>query len=127
MKHGFLYDFFSVSAQASRIKQNEEKRAKSVRFGITSILFSIVAVAFSVGGALLLKLLLEGNEDALVLFIFTIAGLAVCFGGTLSALVGSLMRVIAQLSINRKAIGWVALALLISAVAAIILILVFLS
>lgn len=119
---GFISDMFNVSVRARRIREDETRREKSVGFAISSIILSLFSVALAVGGVFLLKLLLDGDNDALVLLIFTIAGLAVCFIGALTTLVNSLLRVIAQLSINRKVIGWVALAVFIAAVIAIIII-----
>lgn len=118
----FISDMFNVSVRARRIREDETRREKSVGFAISSIILSLFSVALAVGGVFLLKLLLDGDNDALVLLIFTIAGLAVCFIGALTTLVNSLLRVIAQLSINKKVIGWVALAVFIAAVVAIIII-----
>ena len=118
----FISDMFNVSVRARRIREDETRREKSVGFAVSSIILSLFSVALAVGGVFLLKLLLDGDNDALVLLIFTIAGLAVCFIGALTTLVNSLVRVIAQLSINRKVIGWVALAVFIAAVVAIIII-----
>ena len=117
----FISDMFNVSVRARRIREDETRREKSVGFAVSSIILSLFSVALAVGGVFLLKLLLDGDNDALVLLIFTIAGLAVCFIGALTTLVNSLVRVIAQLSINRKVIGWVALAVFIAAVVAIII------
>lgn len=113
---------FNVSVRARRIREDETRREKSVGFAVSSIILSLFSVALAVGGIFLLKLLLDGDNDALVLLIFIIAGLAVCFIGALTTLVNSLVRVIAQLSINKKVIGWVALAVFIAAVVAIIII-----
>lgn len=118
----FISDMFNMSVRARRIREDETRREKSVGFAISSIILSLFSVALAVGGVFLLKLLLDGDNDALVLLIFTIAGLAVCFIGALTTLVNSLLRVIAQLSINKKVIGWVALAVFIAAVVAIIII-----
>lgn len=118
----FISDMFNVSVRARRIREDETRREKSVGFAVSSIILSLFSVALAVGGIFLLKLLLDGDNDALVLLIFIIAGLAVCFIGALTTLVNSLVRVIAQLSINKKVIGWVALAVFIAAVVAIIII-----
>lgn len=117
----FISDMFNVSVRARRIREDETRREKSVGFAVSSIILSLFSVALAVGGIFLLKLLLDGDNDALVLLIFIIAGLAVCFIGALTTLVNSLVRVIAQLSINKKVIGWVALAVFIAAVVAIII------
>ena len=110
-RHNFIYDFLNVISKAHDIKNDEERRVKSVRFGITSIVFSVFAFAFAVCGAFLLSLLSGGNAEAILLFIFTIAGIAAAFGSAVMLFIGALLRVIAQLTINRKPIGWIALAL----------------
>lgn len=112
-----LSEFFNVAFRAKAIKQDEERRRKSVGFAVTAILFSITAVALAAGGAFLWSLIDSGNKDALLLLVFTVAGLAVCIIGAFVMLLGALLRVIAQLSLNRKAIGWIALAVFLAAIA----------
>ena len=113
---------FSVSNRTREIKQDPERRAKSVYFGVTSIIFMVLSIACAVGAVFLLSLLLGGNKDAILLLLFTVAGVAACMGGTLTFFVSALIRVIAQLSINRKAIGWIALALFIAGIVAVVII-----
>ena len=112
-----ITDLFNVFHKANRIKQDEERRKKSVGFAVSAIIFSLIAVALAAGGGFLWSLIDSGNKDALLLIIFTVAGLAVCVLGALVMLIGALLRVIAQLTINKKAIGWIAFVVFIAAVA----------
>lgn len=116
-KNNPLFDVLNVILEASSIRKDEELREKSVRFAVTAIIQSVVMVALVLGGAFLLKALDGGDSDALLLFIFVIAGLAACFAGAFVLLLGAVTRVICQLTINRKPIGWIALVVLIAAVA----------
>lgn len=115
----FIYDFLTVTDKSRAIKADEEKRAKFSGFGITSIIFSVLVTLSVLGAVLLFKLL---DTDAALLFIFIIVGIAACLGGALMFLVCSLTRVIAQFTINRKPISFIALAILIAAVIACVLI-----
>ena len=121
-RHNFIFDLVNVFSEARQIKrQDEESRRKSVRFGILSIIFSIVAVPLSAGAAFLISLMTGGNSAAVLLFIFTIAGILVCAGGAILMLLNGLIRLIAQLTINRNAAGWIALVVFILSVAGCVL------
>ena len=117
-RHNLIFDFFNVISKAHEIKNDGERREKSVHFGVTGIVFSVFALLFGIGGAFLLSLLSSGDSDAVLLLIFTIAGVAVGLGGAVVLFLGALLRVIAQLTINRKPIGWVALALFVACLVA---------
>ena len=105
-------DIFNVAAKASEIRRDEVKRPKSVIFGITSIIYSLLAVAFAIGGAFVFSI---STDSLLAIFLIVIG--AVLMVGAVVTLIGALVRVIAQLRINRRAIGWIALIVLIAAVA----------
>lgn len=105
-------DIFNVSSAANGIKNDGEKRSKSVRFAVSSIVYSLIAVASAVGGALLMT-----AADESLLFIFLIIIGVVLLAGALTLLIGALVRVIAQLGINRRPLGWVALAVFLLAAA----------
>lgn len=98
-------------------QQDEESRNKSVRFGIGAIICSIVAVGLAALAALLLSLFTGGDKAAVLLFIFTIGGILLCGGGALLLLLNALIRVIAQMSINRNAVSWISLTVFILCVA----------
>ena len=124
---GVIHDIFNVSVKADRIRSDGERRIKSVGFAVSAIIYALIAVALCAGGLLLLSLLINKNESALLLLIFTAAGLAVCFVGALTLFVGSLVRVIAQFSLNRRAMSWIALAVFVAALTASLIIIVKLS
>lgn len=109
-------DIFRVSVIADRIKSDEEKRRKSVRFAVSGIIYALVAAGLAVGGSLLFTV---SAESVLAIFLIVIG--AVLLAGALVCYIGSIVRVIAQLRINRRAIGWVALAVLILSFAGAIL------
>lgn len=125
MKNGFfgtfIYDFLTVANKARRIKADEEKRARFAGFGITSIAFSVLMPLFVLGAIFLFRLL---DTDAALMFLFIIVGIVACLGGALMSFVCSLMRVIAQFSVNRRPVSFVALAFLIAAAAATVLIII---
>ena len=123
----FIHDLFSVSVKADRIRGDEERRQKTVWFAVTAIIYSLIAVALCAGGAFLLSLIINQDESALLLIIFTVVGLAACFIGALTCFIGSIVRVVAQFSLNRKAMTWIALAVLIASLLAAIIVIIKLS
>lgn len=108
----FFREIFFVFTEAASIKADESKRSKSIKFGVSSIVCSIIAVVF----AFLFGLLLENlSSDLVVLLQVVLAfSIALCVAGLLIA---SLVRVIAQLIINRKALSWIALVFFLAAAA----------
>lgn len=112
MRNNLIYDFFNVISEAHSIKQDEIKRKKSVRFAVISIIFSLMMIACAAGGAFIFTI---SDSSLLVIFLIVIAvGL---LGGAVMCFLGALLRAIAQLIINRKAISWIALVVLIISVA----------
>lgn len=110
----FIEPFF----KASEIKKDPEKAKKCVRLGVMSIIFSLVAVVIAFGGALLLKFSMDfTSTQSVILGIFLlIISIAFLFGSLLFVGYG-LVYMIAQLTVNRKAIGWIALVVLIASTA----------
>lgn len=102
-----IWDILFVSTKADEIKRDPERREKSVRFAVESIIMSVfMAVCLGAGGFLLTSgslLIIVG----ILLLIFA-----------LSMFVMSLVRLIAQFTINRHAMTWVALAIFLTAVVA---------
>ena len=112
-----IFGIFDIFAKAHSIKEDEVARSRSVHFAVTGIAYSLIAVIFAVGGAFLMTL-----SDTGLLFIFVLViGIALLIG-TIVSFLGALMRVIAQLTINRKPMSWIALAVLILSVVACIII-----
>lgn len=107
----FFTEIFNVAYKARAIREDEVKRQKSVHFAVTSMIFAAVAIAFACLGGFLLAF-----ENTL--YILTLVVGIGCLAVTVVMLVGALVRVIAQFSINKKAASWVALVFLLAAVAA---------
>lgn len=106
-----IFQIFDVFSKARGIKQNEDTRKKSVIFGITSIVYLILAVACAFGGAFLFTV----TDNLLVIFIIIVAVSLLIF--SVIFLLGALLRLIAQFMINRNAMSWIALAVFIAAIA----------
>ncbi|MDE5855706.1 MAG: hypothetical protein K2H06_01525 [Anaeroplasmataceae bacterium] len=100
----FLFRISKMRDKAKRIKEDEEKREKSIYFGVVSIAYSILSAAMCVLGA---WLFIAFMDTGLVLFTI-IAGLTFMIGG-LALFVWALVGWILQLSINRRFIGWFAI------------------
>lgn len=99
----FLFRVSKMRDKAKRIKEDEEKREKSIYFGVVSISYSIVSAGMCILGAALFA---NFMDTALVLFIIVI-GIGFMIGG-LVTFVWALVGWILQLSINRRFIGWLA-------------------
>lgn len=108
----FLFDIFDVFSKASEIRRDEERRERSVRFAVSSIVYSVIAVAAVLFGLFLMSV----REESGILVIFLIAIAATFFAGGLVTFIGALLRVIAQFTINRKPMTWIALVVLLLAV-----------
>ncbi|MCM1131176.1 MAG: hypothetical protein NC310_06195 [Roseburia sp.] len=100
----FLFRFSNMKDKAKRIKEDEEKRQKSIYFGVESISYSIASTAMCILGAWLFSAFMD---TALVLFTLII-GIAFMIGGILT-FIWALVGWILQLSINKKWIGWFAM------------------
>ena len=118
---GFFTFWTHIGVQYAAIKNNEERREKSVYLGVRSIIQTLICAALTVGlliGAVALVGLLEG--EAALLFIFIIVGIVACLIGALSTLVqgviGGLLYMIYQFRLNKRPIRWVALGVWIAAV-----------
>ena len=109
-------DIFDVSYKAREIRQDAEKRKKSARFAVSSIVFSLLAFLFTLGGAFLVGFL--STTEGMILSLFVIIFIAVLFIGAIIYFIGALVRVIAQFTINRSAKSWIALVVFIAAIIA---------
>ena len=112
----FIGDIFNVFSKARDIRQNEDTRKKSVVLGLTSIIYSLISVALVFGGAFLFTL----TDNLLAIFIIIIA--IILLVGAVVTFLGALLRVIAQFTVNRNAMSWIALIIFIAAIVASVLI-----
>lgn len=114
-----FFDFFNVFTKAKQIRQDGERRGKSVRFAISSIVYSLIAVAFVLLGSFLTSV----REESGILVIFVLVFIIGLFAGAIVSFIGALMRVIAQFTLNIKPMTWIALIVLLLAVLASVIIL----
>ena len=118
MKRGCLSNLFGIffsAREAGEIRKDPERRAKSVRFGVMSLLFSVVSVPVACL-MLLFPSLMSGMGAILV--VFNVAILLIGAGGCLMFMFNALFYFIVQITINRKLITWLALILFLGALAA---------
>lgn len=111
---------------ARRIKEDPELRPRSVRLGVMSIVFSVFTFIFAVGGAWLFNFGMNFMQsDSVLIGIFLLVlGLGVLIIGSLNMLIQALLRMIAQFTVNKRAVGWIALVMF---VAVIVLAIVFIA
>ncbi len=116
--------FRKRNAKMAEIQADEQKRKRSGHFAVFSFVLDIIAAACAVGGIFLFSY--GASSDAWTsLTILAILPLGLGVGlliGTLVMLIWSLVMMITQFAINRSAWSWVALALFIATVAAIIIV-----
>lgn len=110
---GALINFFYNFSLARRIKNDPERRARSVHFGAKSIGCSITAVLC----ALMMSVmpLMSGGMGEL-LIIFWIALFAVGVAGTVICVLGALFNWILQITINRNPVTWISLVFFIGSI-----------
>jgi len=98
--------------------RDSEKRATSISFGVKTIIASVFCVVFAVLFALCLKNIGQSSTiDDIVLSVLYIIGMVICGLSFLSILFTAIIDVQYQLRLNKKAIGWIALIILILALA----------
>lgn len=103
--------------RASEIRRDPERKSKSVRFGILAIVLAIIAVPFSLLMFPTFNVIASGGG----LFTLIIAIILGLLGVALPVvlLLDSLFYMILQLSINRKAMTWIALVVVVGALIAV--------
>lgn len=107
MNHNSLMDILFVFSKADEIREDPEKREKSVRFAVESIIISAFLAAFLCAGGILMT---RGSVGLFIVgIILAVIGLSMFFL--------ALVRVIAQFTINRRAMSWVALVIFLAAIA----------
>ena len=112
----FLFNIGILFSRAKSIKNDPEARAKSAQFGVTSIIYSVIAAVFFALGVFLISLVLK-NDSVIILILCGLFGAASVLGSLLTLLHG-VIRFALQASINKTAITWVALVVLIIAMGA---------
>lgn len=96
---------------AQSAKRDPVQRVKSKRFGITSIIFSVLAVPFA---ALVYFSLSWLQGDGILLLIFLIALLAIGIVGMLLCVINAVGEWILQIYVNRRAVTRISLVFLLA-------------
>lgn len=109
MKLRWLFHLSNDIARAKQIKENPEKRYKSVRFAVSSIICSILALPFS--GLIFLFIQSLSSNNFILIIGGILFGLILGLSATLILLYQAIKNWILQLYINKKPIVWVALAI----------------
>lgn len=123
-----LFSLFNESAKTRRVYDrlcNNEHKEKSVRLGVRAIIYSLLIVLFAalLGLGFRLFTMVAGAQVGLIFI--TILGGIVCvvagISGVFSSLFGALTATRYQFRLNKKAIRWIALVVLVlCAVAAVV-------
>ena len=111
----FLFNLSLLFGRAREIRNDPESRAKSAQFGVSSIVYSIMAAVFFVVGVFLINLAFESGS-IVILVLCGLFGLAFAISALVS-LLHAIVRFALQASINRRPITWIALAVLIISLA----------
>ena len=108
---GSFISFWSqVSNQYARLAANEEKRARSVRLGVTAIILAVISAALvvlSVWGLGTAVGLISDSPIVGIVVLLLCIGVAITF--LTRGMINALLYAIYQLRLNKKAIGWLAL------------------
>lgn len=120
----FFTFWINIRAKYDRIKNNEERREKSVRMGVRSIiqtvLCSVIAVLAFYGAVVCLKYTASVNLGMILSLIAGIFCILATLVSLIQGVLGGMLYMIYQLRLNRRPIGWVALAIWLLLVIAII-------
>ncbi|MCM1259331.1 MAG: hypothetical protein NC182_00105 [Prevotella sp.] len=109
MKLRWLFRLSNNIADARRIKGNAEKQSKSMRFGVRSIICSLLSLPFS--GLIFLFLQSLSSNNFILIIGGILFGLVLGAGGTIALLYHAIKNWALQLYINKRPIGWVALSI----------------
>ena len=110
--HNLIWFWIKVRAKYEGLNSNPEKKEKSISLGVNSLIMSIVGAAFTVGLAVLAYYCLLGMQT--LAFIFALMfGVALAIAAILcyvELVLASIVYARYQIKLNKKAIGYVALA-----------------
>ena len=103
-----IWQWSQMVGSAKRIKQDPEKRQKTVRFGISAVLYGLMTILC----ACALLLFQFVGDEIVVSFLCIIAGAAIGGFGTLVSLITALLQWFCQLSLNKRPVTWISLVLM---------------
>lgn len=124
MKH--VWDFFTfwtkIRFKYERLSKDEEKKKSSIKLGIWSIcetLVGAIITALALWG-MLLCVNAMGNNSFILPLIGAIVTAVLALTALVRGIIGGLLYMIYQLKLNKRAIGYIALALWLLAIGAVI-------
>ncbi|MDE5721413.1 MAG: hypothetical protein K2I30_01550 [Clostridia bacterium] len=121
--HFFTF-WITAANRYNRLKANDEKREKSVSLGVRSILtgiFTGVVTLLCVWGLhACIGFLNDGSLGFIIVLILTICLAAVLLAALVQGFIGSLLYLVYQFKLNKRAVRWVALAVWLAVLIAVI-------
>lgn len=106
-----LFNLSYDISRAKKIKENPEKREKSVRFAVVALACFIFAIPFC--ALLFLFINAIGSNNLIIIIGGVLFGLVLGIGGTVSLLFQGIKNFFLQLYINKKPITWITLGVMI--------------
>ncbi len=121
----FLFNMAEAATEAAAARKDPEKRRRYRRSGYYAIVYSVLAALCA--PALLLVFVLNDVGAWVILLALFVFPFALGFGafGTLLMLLNAAVNAVVQLTVNRSALSWIALAVFLAAVAGIAVFLAF--
>ncbi len=105
----FIMYFTNMSVRYDRIVSDPNRREKSVWFGVQSLVASLFGAAVIILCAFGISALMK--EDNIVTLVFIILLVVIMLVAILECTVRGLISMIYQLRVNKKPVGWIALAI----------------
>ncbi len=109
--NNLIFGFMQLRSEADRIKADPEKAEKSKRFGVRSIVNTIISSVFIVIFMWLIKIFCDSGLYELLFSLLMIAFLIFIVLLAITGPIRGIFYAVLQLSINKKKIGYVALTL----------------
>lgn len=116
----FFESFLDIKSEYKDIKSGEDRKS-NVKFGVKSILYSVLFLVLVSGGIALGYWSLTMFDSLAIIFgiILLITAIGLLFY-SITYFILALVACIMQLIINRRAIGWIALAIILLIVSAVV-------
>ncbi len=105
----FIMYFTNMSVRYDRIVSDPNRREKSVWFGVQSLVASLFGAAVIILCAFGISALMK--EDNIVTLVFIILLVVIMLVAILECRVRGLISMMYQLRVNKKPVGWIALAI----------------
>lgn len=108
-----FWDWSRIIDRANRVKSDPDKRQRTFRFGVFAVVYALLALA-CIFALLLFRLLPVGFFLNVLITAFAVA---IGGAGTLICAITALIFWFCQLSLNRRPITWISLALVLAIIA----------